>query len=118
MLEQHLEEVVERAAERAVERAVRRLLPTLEESPTRRGDDDLLKTREAAAIARVTVPTVQEWVRAGKLKRHGTGRILISRAELLAYLSRPAVNTHTAKSEPPQVLSLVDRAKALVSAGK
>lgn len=57
----------------------------------RPANDDLLSSREAAKIARVTASTLRRWVRERLLARYGTGpRILIKRADLERFLSGAA----------------------------
>ena len=53
-------------------------------------NDDMLTTREASEVARVTVGSIRRWVRQGRLERHRAGRKLrISRTELEQWLRNP-----------------------------
>ncbi|MGW3022460.1 helix-turn-helix domain-containing protein [Streptomyces sp. NPDC001221] len=54
------------------------------ETPT-----DLIRTAEAAELLSVSIWTVRNWVKAGKVQGYQVGRLIkVSRAELLAY-ARP-----------------------------
>lgn len=48
---------------------------------------ELLAVKEAAAIAKASVPTVRRWIRLGKLKSYGCkGRPRIDREDLIKFL--------------------------------
>jgi excisionase family DNA binding protein len=49
-------------------------MPSAEIAPPATSAEDWLTVDEAAEYLKIKKCTVQEWVRRGKLKRHGTGR--------------------------------------------
>lgn len=73
---------LEESFEMIVERTVRRVLRE-ELHP------ELLTASEAGDVARRSAKTVLAWVRAGRLKRYGEGKPLVSRKELLELLAAP-----------------------------
>lgn len=53
------------------------------------GDAEFLKVKEAAALVRGCASTIRDWMRKGKLRRYGEGRLVrVRRAELLALMER------------------------------
>lgn len=52
---------------------------------------ELLTPAMAGELVQRSAKTVLGWVRAGRLKRYGEGRPLVSRKELLALLAAPKV---------------------------
>ncbi len=63
-------------------------------APTSPAPDELLSIREAAELLGVTVQTIHEWKRTGRLGFHKLGsRSYLKRAELLAALE-PQQRTH------------------------
>lgn len=65
-----------------VRREVERVLNAQRETPTEKA---LLSQAQAAALIDVSVSTIRNWLRDGKLKRYGSGRVVrVARAELLA----------------------------------
>lgn len=87
-MEGAIREMVREEVLAAVARATR------DESEIRTGKpspvDEFVTTAEAARVASVSVGTVRNWLSAGKLTRHGHGRLVrIRRLELLAFLAQP-----------------------------
>lgn len=82
-------EAIERAVERGVERALRKLQP------------ELLTPEEAGALAKKSAKTIREWIRLGKLRRHGQGRPMVSREELLALLVAPRETRSARNAKAP-----------------
>ena len=70
----------------AVEDAIdAKLIPLLAE-PTER-PQQYLTTEEAAEVARVKTDTMRDWLKAGRLQRHGTTRhLLVRRDQLESFL--------------------------------
>jgi len=72
--------------------------------------DDLASVKEAARIASVSVGTVRAWIRASKLRRHGSGRLLrVRRADLLALLSAAHDQAGTHASADEQAARILGR---------
>lgn len=54
------------------------------------GRTALINTTQAAAAAGVSERTLRSWMKSGKLKRHGQGRlVLVDTEELMRFLSTP-----------------------------
>lgn len=52
-----------------------------------RGGEEYLTAQEAAAVVKVNERTIKRWVSAGKLERHGEGRLLrVRRSDLERYM--------------------------------
>lgn len=86
MLEEHLELLVERVLRRVLRDELH---------------PELLTPAQAGELAGgLSAKTICGWVRAGKLKRYGEGRPLVSRKELLELLSEPRARARPLERVP------------------
>ena len=87
VLEDALTQVIREAVRVAIREEIREVAPALNPR-TPAAADELLTIAEAAVHAKLSAPTIQKWLRAGKLTRYGKGRnTRVSRAELLRALA-------------------------------
>lgn len=82
------EESIRAAVREVIQDELRPLVEDLKRL-ARPTEDELLRYDQAAKLAKVCAGTIRAWVRQGRLKRYGSGRVpLVRRVELLEL--RPA----------------------------
>lgn len=85
----NLESTIEEIVERTMRRVIREEL-----------QPELLTPAQAGELVGRSGKTILAWVREGKLARHGAGKPLVSRAELLALQAEPTKRRARGHDEP------------------
>lgn len=77
-------------------------------------DHELLTTREAGRLAKVSPDTIHQWVTAKHLTRHTTagGHVRIDKAEMLAFLAREKARKTGAGVTPIEAARLARASRA------
>lgn len=108
-----LEQAIRTLISDEVRRVLDDLLPQLLRAsapplPTTPAADRHLTFAQAAALAGVSVATINRWIRSGQLKQYGTGRLArVSHAELLRFREmqvRPASGDSAIEKKAQELL--------------
>lgn len=101
------------AIKEAIDERIRPLAERLEAAIAKlegKAGSEYLSVKAAAATAGVNPATVRGWIRDGKLKQHGPGRVLrIRRSDLDAFLSSPEPRETPAPEPEAEALAIMRR---------
>ncbi len=86
-----MDTAIREAVRQVMKEAIGELKEALAAMPGRRATDEFWPVRKAAKVAGVSDWTVREWIKEGRLKSYGAGRVLrLRRSEFEAFLSKRA----------------------------